>query len=150
MNLINQTGHQNGVSGPCGCYALAYCRDILDGIAHQWTDYSEGWRDDLGRYSYSMVPSKAGYSGSWATTKQGVLRALYDSINAGKPGMVHVVTTNGHYVAIVGYQNVTDPNNLSEANFLMIDSANSTQFSKGITKLTYSIHSDYYYALPKN
>ena len=30
---LDKVGRQTE-SGPCGCYALAYCRTILDGYAH--------------------------------------------------------------------------------------------------------------------
>ena len=151
MNYIKGTSYQS-VSGPCGCYALAYCRDILDNKTHKWTEYSEGYLSSKGRYSYTAVWSKAGYSSHTGSNKQAVLKALYNSINNNKPVVVRVKGngSTGHYVCVVGYKNVSNPNSLSESNFLIIDSASKTAFNRGITSMTsgstgYSIHSNLQY-----
>lgn len=151
MSYIKGTGYQS-VSGPCGCYALAYCRDILDNKTHKWTEYSEGYLSSKGRYSYTAVWSKAGYSSHTGSSKQAVLKALYNSINNNKPAVVRVKGngSTGHYVCVVGYKNVSNANSLSESNFLIIDSASKTAFNRGITSMTsgstgYSIHSNLQY-----
>ena len=151
MSYIKGTGYQS-VSGPCGCYALAYCRDILDNKTHKWTEYSEGYLSSKGRYSYTAVWSKAGYSSHTGSNKQAVLKALYNSINNNKPAVVRVKGngSTGHYVCVVGYKNVSNSNSLSESNFLIIDSASKTAFNRGITSMTsgstgYSIHSNLQY-----
>ncbi len=156
MSLIKKTGYQPE-SGPCGCYALAYCRDIIDGEAHSWTEYSnEGYVKAWGRYGYTVNWSKGGFKSKTGSNKQAVLKALYDSINNEKPAVVRVKGngSTGHYVAVVGYKNVTDVNKLSEKNFLIIDSASKTAFNRGITSMTsgstgYSIHSNRQYAIAK-
>lgn len=151
MKYIKSTGYQS-VSGPCGCYALAYCRDILDGKAHKWTEYSVGYLKNKGRYSYTVSWSKAGYTSHKASNKQAVFKALYNSINNGRPAVVRVKGngSTGHYVCVVGYKNVSNANSLSEKNFLIIDSASRTAFNRGVTSMTsgstgYSIHNDLQY-----
>ena len=156
MDIIKKTGYQPE-SGPCGCYALAYCRDILDNKVHSWTEYSnEGYVKAWGRYGYTVNWSKGSYISKKGADKQAVLKALYDSINSGKPAVVRVKGngSKGHYVAVVGYKDVTNVNSLSEANFLIIDSASKTAFNRGITSMTsgstgYTIHSNLQYIIAK-
>lgn len=132
---INGTGTQS-VSGPCGCYALAYCRDILDNKPHSWTEFSENdkpqWNSYKGgpweyRYSYSVVWSKGKYYSKSFNSAQSTYKAIYDSINAGKPVALNVKGrgSKGHYIAVVGYTNVQNVNSLTTNNFLIIDSAKS-------------------------
>lgn len=149
-NNIKKTGYQT-VSGPCGCYALAYCRDIIDNKAHSWTEYSKEYLRSKKRYSYTAVWSKAGY-----VSKQGnsstILRALYDNINAGKPVVVGLRykdkygKTHSHYVAVVGYTNVTNVNALTLKNFLIIDSSTKNCTSTenlGTSKFGYYLSGQY-------
>lgn len=162
MNYIKATGYQPN-SGPCGCYALAYARDILDGKTHSWTEYSASnspsWNTYNGvreyRYSYTASWSKANYTAKTGNSNQAVFKAVYDSINNGKPVVVRVTGngSSGHYITLVGYQNVTDVNALSAKNFLMIDPVKSL-FEKGITPMTsgstgYSLASSYQYVVAK-
>ncbi len=156
MNIIKKTGYQPE-SGPCGCYALAYCRDIIDGKYHSWTEYSnEGYVKSLGRYGYTVNWSKGSFTSKTGATNLDVLKALYNSINNGKPAVVRVKGngSTGHYVAVVGYKDVTDVDSLSEKNFLIIDSASKTAFNRGITSMTsgstgYTIHSNRQYVIAK-
>ncbi len=156
MSIIKKTGYQPE-SGPCGCYALAYCRDIIDGKAHSWTEYSnEGYVKAWGRYGYTVNWSKGSFTSKTGSTKLDVLKALYNSINNGKPAVVRVKGngSTGHYVAVVGYKDVKDINDLSEKNFLIIDSASKTAFNRGITSMTsgstgYTIHSNKQYVIAK-
>lgn len=131
---INKTGAQ-AVSGPCGCYALAYCRDIIDGKAHSWTEYSvdnsKKWYGKEYRYSYTVCWTKGSYNKKAYTSEQATYKAIYDSISNGVPVVVNVKggrSSGCHYIAVVGYTNVSNTNSLSASNFLIIDSAkNSTK-----------------------
>lgn len=156
MSIIKKTGYQPK-SGPCGCYALAYCRDIIDNKYHSWTEYSkEGYVKAWGRYGYTVNWSKGSFTSKTGATKLDVLKSLYNSINNGKPAVVRVKGngSTGHYVAVVGYKDVKDINSLTEKNFLIIDSASKTAFKRGITSMTsgstgYSIHSNRQYVIAK-
>lgn len=122
---INTTGYQT-VSGPCFCYALAYCRDILDEKSHSWTEYSLEYLSSKGRYSYTAMPSKASYSKKTASSTSTVYKAVYDQIKLGRPVVVNVSggrSSGCHYIAVVGYTNVSSTSSLSASNFLIIDSA---------------------------
>ena len=58
----------------------------------------------------------------YATDKNEVFKKAYDSINEGRPLIFYVTSKLGqHYVAVVGYTDVTNLDSLSESNFLIID-----------------------------
>ena len=121
QNLINQVGNQTQNSSACGCFSMAYCRTILDGRVRYYTEFNNG-----GTSGYAIW-SKANYSERTSTDNQAVFRNIIENIDAGSPVIVYCGYTGryssfDHYVAIVGYQNVTNINNLSSANFLMYDS----------------------------
>ena len=139
--LIKKTGKQS-VSGPCGCYAFAYCRDIVDNSQHYWTQYSEGYLNSKHRYSYSFVASKAGYTPKTSRYSATVYKAIYNNINSGKPVVINVRggrSSGCHYVAVVGYTNVTNISNLSASNFLIIDSAGGGYKTENLGGLGYSL-----------
>ncbi len=127
-DVIKITGKQASGEKNCLCRALAYSRDIIDGSAHKWMEYSEGYLKSVGRYSYTAVCSKASYTKKTSTSQATVFKAVYDNINNGKPVVINVDdgagkrSTGCHYVAVVGYKNVTDSSKLSASNFLIIDS----------------------------
>lgn len=121
-NLIKQLGIQNGPwSGACLGYAAAYCQMITTGQYHSWAEFDgNGGYDESNFYGRNMT----GEFDCWNYyDQQSTLRALYDAINAGHPCIVYVTTTSGnqHWVAVVGYENVSDPNNLSPESFIMLD-----------------------------
>ncbi len=136
---INGTGKQT-VSGPCLCYSLAYCRDILDSKTHSWTEY---------RYSsssYAAVASKASYVQKTATSTSAVYKAIYEQIKAGKPVVIRVGYLKGrssgtHYVTVVGYTNVTSTSNLSASNFIIIDPLVGTK-AENMGTVGYSLGKD--------
>ena len=153
MALLEEVGYQTE-HGPGACYALAYCHTILDGKAHQWTEYSnEGYVKKLGRYGYTASWVKGDATKKYAKSEKALFKVLYESINDSKPVVLHVSGNgwNGHYVVVVGYQDVTDVNSLSAANFLIIDS-DEKAFHYGVRSMTdgdtgYSVHSDKAYAV---
>lgn len=140
-NLIKKTGKQS-VSGPCGCYAFAYCRDIIDNSQHYWTQYSEGYLGNKGRYSYSFVASKASYNKKTSSSITTVYNVIYDNINKGKPVVINVKggrSSGCHYVAVVGYTNVKSTSSLSAYNFLIVDSAGGGYNTENLGSLGYSL-----------
>lgn len=123
QSLIDSLGSQNGPwSGACLGYAAAYCRIITTGQYHSWSEFDDnGGYDESNFYGRNMTNE----FDCWKYDDQhSTLRALYDAINAGHPCILYVTTTGGnqHWVAIVGYENVDDANNLSPSNFIMLDS----------------------------
>lgn len=150
-SILAKTGQQT-YSGPCFCFALAYCRDIIDGRTHNWTEYRYGDTD-------MAVPSSASYKGCWGSTKAEVFKVIYNQIKAGKPCVVCVSggrSTGEHYVCVVGYKQVTDVNYLSESNFIILDPVKNTNFANQKTEclgdLGYVLKSEsqgYYYCIAK-
>ncbi len=123
QSLIDSLGVQNGAwSSACLGYAAAYCQIITTGQYHSWSefDFYGGW-DENNFYGRNMTGEFDCFN---YYDQQATLRALYDSINSGHPCILYVTTTsnNQHWVAIVGYENVDDPDNLSLGNFIMLDS----------------------------
>jgi hypothetical protein len=108
---------------------------------------------DLGRYSHTASWTKGNCTVKNGSSAQAVFKAVYDSINNGKPVVVRVKGngSDGHYIILVGYQNVTNVNALSAKNFLMIDPVKSN-FNKGIVSMTtgstgYSLAGSLQYAI---
>lgn len=127
----NQAGPKNGKSSDsCFCFALAYSRTILDGKVHTWSEYDANnvKSGKHTQYDASGWFGKAGFKKKTPSTQNSVYKTAYESINAGKPCIVFVKgkRSSWHYVAIVGYQNVTSTETLSAKNFLMIDSCPGT------------------------
>lgn len=138
---IKGVGHQTPYTQSCACFAVAYCRTMLDGKVHYWYEYDSNG----GKYGESGASARWG-NGSYVkgakSTVQGTLKAVYDQINSGRPAILHVKggrSTGQHWVAVVGYQNVTDANNLSYSNFLIIDSVASKYQLENLATIGYSL-----------
>lgn len=119
--LIDQVGVQKQ-SRSCLGYAAAYAETITSGRVHTWAeyDYNGGAMGEGGFYGRNMT---AEFECLSLYDEDSVLRTLYDSVNEGRPVVLFVSTGSGgmHWVTVVGYENVSDPNNLSLGNFLMLD-----------------------------
>ena len=136
---LDKVGRQTE-SGPCGCYALAYCRTILDGYAHSWTEFDGSGTHESSKAWASWTSGT--YTPEFPNEGQKDLafQLLYQSITNGKPAIVKVTFPNSqHYVAVVGYENVTRHGPLSAANFLILDSAASTRNVYNMAELNYDI-----------
>lgn len=139
----NQAGKnkQGKSSDSCMCFALAYCRTILDGKAYSWKDFDANG----GRTQYDACGwyGKAKYNKKTSKNQNDVFRALYDNINAGKPVMIFVKgrRSSWHYITVVGYQNVKSRDSLSAGNFLIIDSCpgTTTKASENMKNAGYSL-----------
>lgn len=122
QSLVNQVGKQARSSVACLGYDYAYAQTMTSGVVHHWYEYDQhgGRQGENGFYGKGMSGS---FTYLTKSTSQPTLRALYDAINAGKPAIVYVTQRNGgqHWVTIVGYTNVSNPNSLSMGNFLMLD-----------------------------
>lgn len=119
---IAAVGNQPKGSDACFCYALAYSRTILDGKVHYWNEYDYNGGGNV--YDACGWYGKANYTLAYSYSPLTVFQKAYDSINNGRPFIVWVTgkRTTWHYIAIVGYQNVSSLNSLNASNFLIIDS----------------------------
>lgn len=149
-NHIKKVGNQAGKnrqgksSDSCMCFALAYCRTILDGKVYSWKDFNaNGKNGSHSQYNSSGWYSKANYTSKMPKSQGEVFRAAYDSINADKPMIVWVKgkRSSWHFVTIVGYENVTSRDSLSAENFLIIDSCpgTTTSSTENMKKAGYSL-----------
>ena len=133
---IKAVGHQ-AVSGPCACYALAYCRTLLDGYAHSWTEFNASSSSDPKAASAGWYLGS--YEGYFPSSKEAVYERMYSEILGGKPVVVKVNGSPQHYVAVVGFENVGSTAELSAGNFLIIDPAGSTFAAVNMQSAGYDI-----------
>ena len=128
---IAAIGNQNesGHTICCPSYACAYADAVLDGTVNDHSYYTCScctWQDwGGGNSSYRCVG-----------TDEEVLREAYDQISSGKPVVTHVSWEYGeHWIALIGYQNVTDPDHLTLDNFIALNPSDGAQIvaSSGYT-----------------
>lgn len=129
---IAAVGNQPKGSYACSCFSLAYCRTILDGYVHQWYEYNKGQSKDA--FNVNAQWYAGNYTMKSAADKSELFKEAYNSINAGRPLIFYVTSKGGiqHYVAVVGYTNVTNVDSLSESNFLIIDTIYNSTKSQAI------------------
>ena len=116
--LIGEVGVQHGGQA-CACFSLAYCRTILDGTSYSYADFSLGTSEEDAYASWTL----GSYEGYFPTDKQSAYEFIFSELCRGKPVVVRIEGpyTLLHYVAIVGFENVTDGLPLSAYNFLILD-----------------------------
>ncbi|MBQ9043766.1 MAG: hypothetical protein IJ111_13245 [Eggerthellaceae bacterium] len=116
---------QSGHTICCPSYACAYADAVLDGTVHDhdyyvcsncmWTDWGGG------NSSYRSVGND-----------EQLLREAYDQIASGKPTVIHVSWSGGeHWIALIGYENATDPDHLTLSNFIALDPWDGSQLNAG-------------------
>lgn len=115
--LIEKVGTQE-ISGHticCPSFSCAYGDVVIDGTVHDhdyytcscctWTDWGGG-----------------GSSDRCVGTDEELLREAYDQIRSGKPTVIHVAGQSGeHWICLIGYKNVKDPDHLDLSNFVALD-----------------------------
>lgn len=135
--LIAAIGNQlnGGHAICCPAYACAYGDAILTGQANGHEAYGcgcctwPGWGG--GNSSFRSLGSDAA-----------LLREAYDEIAAGRPTVIHVSGPYGeHWICLMGYQNVQDPDNLTLDNFLALDPANGEEH---VASYRYALYGDSY------
>ena len=132
---IAAIGNQNesGHTICCPSYACAYADAVLDGTVNDHSYYTCScctWQDwGGGNSSYRCVGSD-----------EEVLREAYDQISSGKPVVTHVSWEYGeHWIALIGYQNVTDPDHLTLDNFIALNPSDGAQI---VASSGYSLYGD--------
>ena len=116
--LIDQVGLQHA-SGACLGYAAAYASTITSGEVHSWVEYD--MNGGSGSFYGKNMTGEFKCLSLW--DEASVLHTLYDAVNEGHPVVLFVTTGSGnqHWVTVVGYENVDDPDNLSTDNFIILD-----------------------------
>lgn len=146
-DLINQLGGQASGSDSCGCFSLAYCRTILDGRLRYWYEF-DGNGGETQYDTYAMW-SWGDYDIIQHDNMLSTYQAVYNTLNEGRPAIVHCNgypnRSSWHYVAIVGYQNVTNYNELNAYNFLMIDPGYYCGYIENFGGAGYTLKTDPYH-----
>lgn len=144
-DLLTKVGTQPAYTYTCACYALAYCRTMLDNSVHYYSEYNRYGAD---QYNASCVWGWGDYSTKAASNRAGVFKACYDSINNDRPIIIHLNHSKygQHWVAVVGYQNVSDVNSMTESNLLVIDSIHGFKGTPE-TLSGYTLNTSYRYAV---
>ena len=120
--------------------AAAYAKTITTGAVHTWAefDYNGGAYGESGFYGKNMEDE---FDCRVIGSESEVLRALYNAINDGHPVVLYVTTGSGsqHWVTVIGYEGVDNPDNLSTDNFIILDPDRTSGlepeslFSRGLT-----------------
>lgn len=117
------TQEQTGHTICCPSFSCAYADAVMDGTVHDheyytcsccsWTDWGGG-----------------GSSNRFVGDDETLLREAYDQISAGRPTVIHVSYGYGeHWIALIGYQNASDPDHLSLDNFIALDPWDGAQIT---------------------
>ena len=122
--LIDQVGLQHA-SGACLGYAAAYASTITSGEVRSWVDYD----NNKGQGSFFGKNMTDEFDCRVINSESEVLRTLYDAVNEGHPVVLYVTTKSNsqHWVTVVGYENVDDPDNLTTDNFIVLDPDSARQ-----------------------
>ena len=127
------TQESTGHSICCPSFSCAYADAVMDGTVNDhsyytcscctWTDWGGG-----------------GSSFRCVGTDQELLREAYDQIAAGRPTVIHVAYGYGeHWIALIGYTGVDDPDALTLDNFIALDPWDGAQI---IASERYSLYGD--------
>lgn len=131
--LIETIGNQSagGHTICCPAYACAYGDAVLTGQANDHGSYGcgcctwPGWGG--GDSSFRSLGSDAA-----------LLREAYDEIAAGRPTVVHVAGPYGeHWICLMGYQDVENPDALTLDNFIALDPANGLEVAASYRYVPY-------------
>ena len=131
--LIAAIGNQSagGHTICCPAYACAYGDAILTGQANGHGAYGCGC---------CTWPGWGGGDSSFRSlgSDEALLREAYDEIAAGRPTVVHVAGPYGeHWICLMGYQDVEDPDALTLDNFIALDPANGQEVTASYRYVLY-------------
>lgn len=130
--VFNAIGAQP-VSGPCGQYAMAYCRLVLDGhfkLKKKYSSYYNQLYYEYGNGSHYAYWSEANGHSKWYQRAKTCFRAVLEEIKSGRPCIINLHnngTGNNHYVAVIGYVAGTTYDNVSLKSFIALDSGSGTR-----------------------
>ena len=127
------TQESTGHSICCPSFSCAYADAVLDGTVNDHSYYTCSccsWADwGGGDSSFRCVG-----------TDEELLRAAYDQIAADRPTVIHVSAGYGeHWIALIGYTGVTDPDHLTLDNFIALDPWDGAQI---IASERFSLYGD--------
>ncbi len=129
-SVITAIGKQP-YSGPCGIYAMAYSRAILDG------SFTKGGHSTIHNRIISEYGNgtnyahwyKAGGSNTYYTSNKSCYQDAIKQVDQGRPSILLVhngYTGNTHYVTIIGYTKGTTASNVELGKLIALDPAYGT------------------------
>lgn len=123
--LIRKIGTQESTGHTicCPSFSCAYADAVIDGTVHDHEYYT---------CSCCTWPDWGGGNSSFRSlgSDEKLLREAYGQIAKGKPTVIHVVGGTGeHWIALIGYQNVKDPDRLTLENFVALDPWDGAQIT---------------------
>lgn len=127
-SLITSTIGPQPYSGPCGLYAMAYCRAVIDGYFTK-NGYSSIESRIIHQYGHGTSLAYWGTAGGdpcYYTTARSCYKVALKQVVNGKPAIINVYngyTGNQHYVAVIGYVAGTTYDNVSLSKFIVLDPA---------------------------
>lgn len=118
-------------SGPCGAYAMAYCRMVIDGKFTKG-NYASIQSRIIGSYYAGRLAqwSVAGGSSIYYSSAKSGYKAVLAEIAGGKPCILRIqngYTGNQHYVTVIGYLKGTTAENVTRNSFIILDPAYGTK-----------------------
>lgn len=125
-SVINAIGKQP-VSGPCGQYAMAYCRAVIDGafpLKSKYKSYYQQLYNEYGFGSHYAYWYKANGSAVWYSSCKTCYKAALKELAYGRPCIINLhnnSTGNNHFVALIGYVAGTNYSNVSLKSFIALD-----------------------------
>ena len=131
-STISSIGRQP-VSGPCGQYAMAYARTVLDGsfpLKKKYNSYYKQLYNEYGFKSHYAYWYMAGGSPVWYQTCKNCYKAALKEITNGRPCIINLhnkSTGNNHFVTVIGYMAGTTYDNVSLKSFIALDPGYGTQ-----------------------
>ena len=134
--LIAAIGNQtaDGHMICCPAYACAYGDAIMTGVANNHASYGCGC---------CTWPGWGGGNSSFRSlgSNSALLREAYDEIAAGRPTVIHVAGSWGeHWICLIGYRNVTNPDDLTLGNFIALDPVYGSEI---VASDKYSLYGDF-------
>ncbi|WP_255467409.1 hypothetical protein [Raoultibacter phocaeensis] len=134
--LIAAIGNQaeSGHTICCPGFACAYGDAIVQGVANDHAVYGCGM---------CTWPRWGGGNSSFRSlgSNDALLREAYDQIASGKPTVIHVMGAyNEHWITLIGYRDVEDPDALDLANFIALDPYDGAEIVAGEK---YSLYGDF-------
>ena len=125
--LIEEIGTQEstGHRTCCPSFSCAYGDAVIDGTVNDHCWYT-CWMCAWPNWSASD------YAFESADSEQELLREAYDQILAGMPTVIYVQGNTGeHWICLIGYENVSDPDDLTLDNFIALDPWDGEQLNAG-------------------
>ncbi len=125
---LSAVGHQISGGYACSCFALAYARTITDKRVHYYSEYNAYGAD---QYNVSAVWSTGEYYRSEFSDKAEAFAVMVEELQNQRPVLAYVKGRGSaqHFVTVIGFQNITSLDSLSEEHFLMIDPNSPGGFS---------------------